>query len=100
MKQIPLAPWLRKRLPVAGEVERVRRTLSRAGLRTVCQSAHCPNMFECFARGTATFLILGPNCTRRCRFRAGPQLLNRGDRGIQPFAHRHVIPREVSHRDS
>jgi len=68
MKRIPLAPWLRKRLPVAGEVERVRRTLSRAGLRTVCQSAHCPNLFECFARGTATFLILGPNCTRRCRF--------------------------------
>jgi len=73
MKRVPLAPWLRKRLPAAGEVERVRRTLSRAGLRTVCQSAHCPNIFECFARGTAAFLILGPNCTRGCRFCAVPR---------------------------
>lgn len=73
MKRVSLPPWLRKRLPVAGEVERVRRALSRTGLGTVCQSAHCPNVFECFAQGTLAFLILGPNCTRRCRFCAVPK---------------------------
>lgn len=72
MSQVRLAPWLRKRLPAAGGMERVRGVLRRSGLRTVCQSAHCPNLFECFARGTAAFLILGPNCTRRCRFCAVP----------------------------
>jgi len=63
-----LAPWLRRRLPTGGEMEEVRQLLDRASLQTVCQSAHCPNIFECFSRGIATFLILGPNCTRRCRF--------------------------------
>jgi lipoic acid synthetase len=37
-------------------------------LATVCQSAHCPNLGECFAKGTATFMIMGTRCTRRCRF--------------------------------
>ena len=38
------------------------------GLHTVCEEAHCPNQLECFAAGTATFLLLGPSCTRRCTF--------------------------------
>ena len=38
------------------------------GLHTVCESAHCPNMGECWGRGTATFMILGDVCTRACRF--------------------------------
>lgn len=54
-------------------MERVLGVLRRSALRTVCQSARCPNLFECFARGTAAFLILGPNCTRRCRFCAVPK---------------------------
>jgi lipoic acid synthetase len=49
-------------------MEEVRALLARSSLHTVCQSAHCPNIFECFSRGTATFLILGPNCTRQCGF--------------------------------
>jgi len=68
VKHPSLAPWLRKRLPTGGEAERVQQLLDGARLHTVCASAHCPNLFECFARGTATFLILGPRCTRRCRF--------------------------------
>lgn len=68
MKHPSLAPWLRKRLAAGGEVERVQQLLDRWALRTVCSSAQCPNLFECFARGTAAFLILGPHCTRRCRF--------------------------------
>jgi lipoic acid synthetase len=61
-------PWLRKRVPARGEAAEVRRLLAELGLATVCASAHCPNLPECYARGTATFLILGDSCTRRCRF--------------------------------
>ncbi len=42
--------------------------LRRQGLHTVCESALCPNLGECFARGTATFLIMGDMCTRSCSF--------------------------------
>ena len=61
-------PWLRKRIPAGGEAAEVRRLLAELGLATVCSSAHCPNLPECYARGTATFLILGNSCTRSCRF--------------------------------
>jgi lipoic acid synthetase len=61
-------PWLRKRIPAGGEAHEVRRLLAELGLATVCSGAHCPNMPECYARGTATFLILGNSCTRSCRF--------------------------------
>jgi lipoic acid synthetase len=61
-------PWLRKRIPAGGEAREVRRLLAELGLATVCSGAHCPNLPECYARGTATFLILGNSCTRSCRF--------------------------------
>ncbi len=60
--------WLTVK-PFAGtEFSRVSRLLSDLGLQTVCQEANCPNRGECFNRGTAVFLILGPKCTRNCRF--------------------------------
>ncbi len=65
-------PWLRKRVPSGEAAARVRSLLAELGLETVCASAHCPNLPECFARGTATFLILGNSCTRSCRFCAIP----------------------------
>ncbi len=61
-------PWLKKRLPSGGAADEVRELLRGLRLATVCQSAHCPNQCECFARGTATFMILGNVCTRDCRF--------------------------------
>ena len=61
-------PWLKKRIPAGGAGERVRELLSRLQLATVCQSARCPNQCECFARGTAAFMILGSVCTRNCGF--------------------------------
>ena len=63
-----LPPWLSKRLPGPEELDGVRNALERLNLATVCREAHCPNMCECFARGTATFMILGRNCTRNCSF--------------------------------
>jgi len=60
--------WMRKRLPAAGETRAVRDLIGDLRLNTVCQSAHCPNAGECFACGTATFMILGDSCTRNCRF--------------------------------
>ncbi|KMY68902.1 hypothetical protein AAU61_04840 [Desulfocarbo indianensis] len=61
-------PWLKRRLAPAGQAPQVRACLARQGLHTVCQEAHCPNQGECFSRGEATFLLMGPNCTRRCAF--------------------------------
>ena len=60
--------WLKKRLPRPEQLEPVLQTLRELHLTTVCQEARCPNLCECFARGTATFMILGSVCTRRCTF--------------------------------
>lgn len=59
-------PWLKVRPPYADSCRQIRSTLSDLQLHTVCQEAACPNMAECFASGTATFLILGNVCTRHC----------------------------------
>ncbi len=65
-------PWLRKRLPGNLRTDQTSGLLADLRLHTVCQGARCPNLCECFARGTATFLILGDVCTRNCRFCAIP----------------------------
>ena len=64
--------WLRRKLPDAEALARMRGLLRRHGLHTVCEGALCPNQGECFGQGTATFLILGNTCTRRCTFCAIP----------------------------
>jgi len=63
-----LPPWLRKRMGPSGAVHGLKKGLRQKGLHTVCEQARCPNMGECFARGTATIMIMGELCTRRCRF--------------------------------
>jgi lipoic acid synthetase len=63
-----LPPYVKKRIVAGGESSRVRSLLHEFQLSTVCQSARCPNRNECYSRGTATFLILGDVCTRRCAF--------------------------------
>jgi lipoic acid synthetase len=60
--------WIRARAPSGPEVARVKRTLRSHGLHTVCEEAACPNLGECFHHGTATFMIMGDICTRRCPF--------------------------------
>ena len=68
-----LPPWLRKPTRDYGAVHDLKVQLRNRGLHTVCESARCPNMHECFARGTATFMILGNTCTRTCGFCSVPQ---------------------------
>jgi lipoic acid synthetase len=60
--------WLRVKLPVTEDFIRVERDLDRLHVGTVCRSAKCPNIFECFSNKKATFLILGRVCTRNCGF--------------------------------
>lgn len=60
--------WLKKQLPSGNAFESVRCLIENGRLHTVCQEAKCPNIWECFSNQTATFLILGPICTRNCRF--------------------------------
>jgi lipoic acid synthetase len=60
--------WLKVKFPSGETWKRVDEVLSRRGLHTVCDEAHCPNKGECWGMGTATFMILGDICTRGCRF--------------------------------
>lgn len=66
---MPTPPeWLRKRIHITEQIEPMQQVLTNLGLHTVCESARCPNIAECFGQGTATFMILGDVCTRNCRF--------------------------------
>ncbi len=64
----PKPDWIRIKVSTGGAVSRVKQLLREQGLVTVCEEAACPNLSECFGHGTATFMILGDLCTRRCPF--------------------------------
>jgi lipoic acid synthetase len=64
----PRPEWIRARAPMGEGYERLRTLLRGTGLHTVCEEARCPNIGECWNRGTATFMILGDVCTRACGF--------------------------------
>jgi lipoic acid synthetase len=68
-----LPAWLRKPETAFVALHEIKRELRRLELHTVCESARCPNIHECFRRGTATFMILGDRCTRGCGFCAVPK---------------------------
>src|SRR5947208_2557909 len=61
-------PWLKVPAPGGTRYRELKRRIEGDGLHTVCQEAACPNIGECWERGTATFMILGDTCTRRCGF--------------------------------
>ncbi len=66
---LPKKPsWIRVRLPSNGKAKKVKELLRKQSLHTVCEEAACPNLPECFGNGTATFMIMGDICTRRCPF--------------------------------
>ena len=60
--------WIRVRLPAGNEIANLKQKLRENSLHTVCEEAACPNLPDCFSRGTATFMIMGDICTRRCPF--------------------------------
>ena len=104
----PKPPWLRVRLPAGGTYQEVNSLLDNLGLHTVCEEARCPNKGECFHSGTATFLILGDVCTRRCRFcavaKGTPQPLDwdepeRVARAVEALGLRYAVITSVTRDD-
>lgn len=63
-----LPKWMKMKMPKGESYSRVKNLVERHGLHTICTSGNCPNIGECWNRGTATFMILGDICTRRCKF--------------------------------
>src|SRR3989442_135239 len=63
-----LPDWLRTKLPTSASFTHTRALLDKLKLHTVCESAKCPNHWECWSKGTATFMIAGDRCTRACGF--------------------------------
>jgi lipoyl synthase len=60
--------WIRVRIPATPRIDEIKQKLRKHKLHTVCEEASCPNLGECFGGGTATFMIMGDICTRRCPF--------------------------------
>ena len=65
---LPKPRWIRAKAPTSPEVRQLKKILREHKLHTVCEEAACPNLGECFGHGTATFMIMGAICTRRCPF--------------------------------
>ncbi|HWM93943.1 MAG TPA: lipoyl synthase [Thermoanaerobaculia bacterium] len=85
----PRPDWLRIRLATPASYHKVRELVDRLSLHTVCQEARCPNIYECWGEhGTATFMILGDVCTRRCGFCAVTS--GRPQTGVDPEEPAHV----------
>lgn len=63
-----LPKWIKGQLPKGDEYTKVKKLVNDQKLHTVCEEANCPNLGECWSRGTATFMILGDTCTRACKF--------------------------------
>ncbi len=68
-EEMPRKPdWIRVRIPATPAISEIKQKLRKHKLHTVCEEASCPNLGECFGGGTATFMIMGDICTRRCPF--------------------------------
>src|SRR5205814_9570865 len=65
---LPRPAWIKARAPMGEAYERLTALMRGLGLHTVCEEARCPNIWDCWNRGTATFMILGDTCTRSCGF--------------------------------
>lgn len=66
--RLPKPSWIRVKIPVNNTINELKATIHARRLHTVCEEASCPNLPECFSQGTATFMIMGDKCTRRCTF--------------------------------
>jgi lipoic acid synthetase len=101
-------PWLKVPAPGGPNYRRLKQTIEADNLHTVCQEANCPNVGECWERGTATFMILGDVCTRRCGFcnvQTGVPTWNdpleplRVARQVQQMGLRHAVVTSVDRDD-
>ncbi|NIM03772.1 lipoyl synthase [bacterium] len=109
-------PWIVKRLSLASseksggerEVNKTRNLLRRLDLHTVCEGARCPNLWECFAESTVTFMILGNICTRNCKFcsvaKGRPLAVDRKEpkkiaQAVKKLGLRHVVITSVTRDD-
>lgn len=101
-------PWIKVRAPMGDTYENVRELMRSKSLHTVCEEAQCPNMGECWGRGTATFLMGGDTCTRSCGFcdiKTGrPNPLdwaepNRVAQSVRAMGLRHVVITSVNRDD-
>jgi lipoic acid synthetase len=63
-----MPPWLRRSIGKASELSTVQRIIKQRNIHTICEEGRCPNRGECYAQKTATFLLMGPTCTRACAF--------------------------------
>jgi lipoyl synthase len=103
-----LPSWLRMQLPTSESYQQTRSLLDGLRLHTVCESARCPNHWECWSRGTATFMIAGDHCTRACGFcavtTARPRPLDPDEPGrvaeaVRRMKLRHVVITAVARDD-
>jgi lipoic acid synthetase len=100
--------WLKRQMPPIGKSLRVATLLKNQSIHTVCSNAKCPNLFECYSRGTATFLILGDVCTRNCRFcaiaKGTPKEVDSGEPErigeiVKKLALKHIVVTSVTRDD-
>ena len=68
LRPAPIPDWIRVRVTEGGNFKELKQIVQGKRLHTVCEEARCPNIFDCWNRRTATFMILGDVCTRACRF--------------------------------
>ena len=107
--ELPAKPdWIRVRIPANNEIGRIKEILRRLQLASVCEEASCPNIGECFSHGTATFMIMGEICTRRCPFcdvaHGAPMALNKDEprqlaEAIEEMALKYVVVTSVDRDD-
>jgi lipoic acid synthetase len=100
--------WIRVKLSAGQEITNVKKLLRESGLHSVCEEAACPNLAECFQHGTATFMIMGDLCTRRCPFcdvaHGKPQALDVNEprqlaEAVQKLALKYVVITSVNRDD-
>jgi lipoic acid synthetase len=100
--------WIRVKLSAGQEVTNVKKLLRESGLHSVCEEAACPNLAECFQHGTATFMIMGDLCTRRCPFcdvaHGKPQALDENEprqlaEAVHKLALKYVVITSVNRDD-
>ena len=100
-----LPPWFRVKMRQGPDYQDIRSTMDRLGLHTICEEARCPNMWECWNARTATFLILGDICTRRCHYCAvttgRPLVVDQDEplrvaQAVQALGLRHVVITSVN----